>query len=228
MIQAQLKLRLNSKQEALLAGWLWNLTGVWNWAVRKIELDAEDHMNQMNRKGRKQSPEHIAARSAALNGRRCWNKGKHWSDEVKKKLSESGKGARNSRYQPNRELVAARLAARRFMKDCIRRLLINKNSSCADLLGYDRDQLIAHLESLFTSEMNWSNYGDFWEIDHVRSIAAYVLDGDTSPASVCALTNLRPLRKGENRSKGSRDCNAAINTLIAGLGMSHEVFHAQV
>ena len=42
MIQAQLKLRLNTKQDAILTGWLWNLTGVWNWAIRKIELDAKD------------------------------------------------------------------------------------------------------------------------------------------------------------------------------------------
>jgi putative transposase len=42
MIQVQLKLRPNRKQEAVLTGWLWNLTGVWNWAVRKIALDAKD------------------------------------------------------------------------------------------------------------------------------------------------------------------------------------------
>ena len=40
MIQYQLKLRLNTKQEALLNEWLFMLTGVWNWAIRKIELDA--------------------------------------------------------------------------------------------------------------------------------------------------------------------------------------------
>ncbi len=44
MIQTQIKLRLNTKQETLLTGWLWNLTGVWNWAVRKIELDAHDRI----------------------------------------------------------------------------------------------------------------------------------------------------------------------------------------
>jgi transposase len=42
MIQSQIKLRLNRKQENILVQWLWNLTGVWNWAVRKIELDAKD------------------------------------------------------------------------------------------------------------------------------------------------------------------------------------------
>lgn len=41
MIQRQIKLRLSPKDAATLDGWLWNLTGVWNWAVRKIELDAK-------------------------------------------------------------------------------------------------------------------------------------------------------------------------------------------
>lgn len=42
MIQTQIKLRLSPKDAATLDSWLWNLTGVWNWAVRKIELDAKD------------------------------------------------------------------------------------------------------------------------------------------------------------------------------------------
>ncbi|TCT24179.1 RNA-guided endonuclease InsQ/TnpB family protein [Thiobaca trueperi] len=41
MIQTQLKLRLNVTQETLLNGWLFMLTGVWNWAIRKIENDAK-------------------------------------------------------------------------------------------------------------------------------------------------------------------------------------------
>jgi len=42
MIQRQLKLKLTKEQESKLEGWLFNLTGVWNWAIRKIELDAAD------------------------------------------------------------------------------------------------------------------------------------------------------------------------------------------
>ncbi|MBI1768227.1 MAG: transposase [Bacteroidetes bacterium] len=42
MIQAELKLKLKKSQEALLTGWLWNLTGVWNWAIKRIEVDAKD------------------------------------------------------------------------------------------------------------------------------------------------------------------------------------------
>ncbi|MHB1543067.1 MAG: nuclease/transposase family protein, partial [Gammaproteobacteria bacterium] len=42
MIQAQIKLRPKAKQEGQLNDWLWSLTGVWNWAVRKIGQDAQD------------------------------------------------------------------------------------------------------------------------------------------------------------------------------------------
>ena len=44
MIQRQLKLRLTKGQESMLLTWLNRLTGVWNFAIRKIELDAKDHL----------------------------------------------------------------------------------------------------------------------------------------------------------------------------------------
>ncbi len=44
MIQVQLKLKLTKRQESTLNGWLWNLTGLYNWAIRKIELDARDRI----------------------------------------------------------------------------------------------------------------------------------------------------------------------------------------
>jgi transposase len=44
MIQRQLKLKLTKKQEATLEEWLPILTSIWNWAIRKIELDAKDHI----------------------------------------------------------------------------------------------------------------------------------------------------------------------------------------
>lgn len=42
MIQTQIKLRLSATKEAQLNDWLWSLTAVHNFAVRKIELDAKD------------------------------------------------------------------------------------------------------------------------------------------------------------------------------------------
>lgn len=42
MIVRTLKLKVTKKQETTLNEWLWNLTGLWNFAVKKIEHDAHD------------------------------------------------------------------------------------------------------------------------------------------------------------------------------------------
>ncbi len=42
MVQYQLKLKLNKTQETALNGWLWNLTGIYNWAIKRIEMDAKN------------------------------------------------------------------------------------------------------------------------------------------------------------------------------------------
>ena len=44
MVQYQLKLRMTKAQEAECARWLYHLASVWNWAVRKIELNAKDRI----------------------------------------------------------------------------------------------------------------------------------------------------------------------------------------
>jgi putative transposase len=44
VIQCQLKIRPNAKLEARLDEWLWSLTGVYNWAIRKIEQDGKDRI----------------------------------------------------------------------------------------------------------------------------------------------------------------------------------------
>lgn len=42
MVQHQLKLRLTASQSNELTDWLLRLTSVWNWAIKKIENDAQD------------------------------------------------------------------------------------------------------------------------------------------------------------------------------------------
>ena len=50
MIQVQLKLRIKPKQEVILKQWLLLLTRVWNWAIRKIELDGQDRLYYSKKK----------------------------------------------------------------------------------------------------------------------------------------------------------------------------------
>jgi hypothetical protein len=62
------------------------------------------------------------------------------------------------------------------------------------------NEIKIHLESLFTSDMNWSNYGTYWEIDHIVSAikmakAGYDID------DINKLSNLRPMVVTQNRER---------------------------
>ena len=76
-----------------------------------------------------------------------------------------------------------------------------------EYLGYSFETLKLHLERQFTTEMNWSNYGTYWEIDHKIPISwfntedyitvhDYILD-------VWKIENIQPLTCFENGSKNN-------------------------
>lgn len=84
MVQYQLKLRLNSSQGKELERWLFHLQSVWNWAIRKIELDGRDKIYYSrrvfqnllaNHSGKMNIPSHILQGMLAAGHDawvRCW------------------------------------------------------------------------------------------------------------------------------------------------------------
>lgn len=69
--------------------------------------------------------------------------------------------------------------------------------------GYTAQQLRNHIESLFDENMNWSNYGEYWELDHIkpRNRFYYESYNDEQFKQCWALDNLRPLEIIANRSR---------------------------
>ena len=85
--------------------------------------------------------------------------------------------------------------------------------------GYNTDDLRQHLESQFQPGMTWDNYGKpnpaesdpraidqngkpmHWEIDHIYPVIGLVRQGETDPAVISALSNLRPLWRHQNIRK---------------------------
>ncbi len=74
-----------------------------------------------------------------------------------------------------------------------------------DLVGWDIEQLMAHLELRFQTGMTWDNYGE-WHIDHVIPRSWFQIEavGDKAFKSCWALENLQPLWAKDNISKGNR------------------------
>ena len=73
-----------------------------------------------------------------------------------------------------------------------------------DLVGYTLNELMQHLESLFTDGMSWANYGrGGWHLDHLRPINSFVFDStDDDEFKECwALENLQPLWEADNIRK---------------------------
>lgn len=72
-----------------------------------------------------------------------------------------------------------------------------------DLVPYNLQQVKEHLESQFTPEMSWDNYGTYWEIDHIipQNLFHIETENDKDFQICWSLANLRPLEKSLNRQR---------------------------
>lgn len=70
-----------------------------------------------------------------------------------------------------------------------------------DLLGCSINELKIWLQRSFTLEMNWENYGSYWEIDHIRPCASFDLSKPDEQKHCFNYTNLQPLTINQNRVK---------------------------
>lgn len=92
----------------------------------------------------------------------------------------------------------------------------NKNDKhWEELVSFSLEELMNHLESQFTPEMSWDNYGVssqktpddyYWEIDHIVPISIFNFDENTKTDDrnfqICwSLMNLRPLYWIDNRKR---------------------------
>ncbi len=95
----------------------------------------------------------------------------------------------------------------RSMSSRINQLIRDKEfTSVIDLLDYSIKELMIHLEKRFRDGMNWDNYGPYWHIDHIKPVSHFKFKSknDFEFKECWALSNLQPLLKSENLSKGNR------------------------
>lgn len=73
------------------------------------------------------------------------------------------------------------------------------------LLGYNGNELRAHLEKQFLKGMGWHNMPE-WHIDHIVPLASFTITGEDDPslARAWALTNLRPVWANDNLAKSAK------------------------
>ena len=58
--------------------------------------------------------------------------------------------------------------------------------------------------TLFDSKMTWENYGTYWHVDHIYSLAAANIEDQVDFLAVCNWRNPQPLEGNDNKSKGDK------------------------
>lgn len=129
---------------------------------------------------------------------------KKWIEEHSDEYNEYMKKYQRERYRNNIDYKIKTLLNAR-----IRSCLI-KSKPTLDFIGCDFIQFREWIEFQFDEHMNWSNIGTYWHIDHVKPCASFDFQNDEDIKECFKWSNLRPLEKRENSSKGSK----VIPTLI--------------
>lgn len=82
---------------------------------------------------------------------------------------------------------------------------VKKTNKTFDLLGYSIEELMIHLEALFTVGMTWDNYGE-WHVDHKIPMNSFQFEStdDIGFKECWKLSNLQPLWGPDNLSKGTK------------------------
>jgi hypothetical protein len=165
------------------------------------EIASETH------KGKHLSEEHKRKMSIATKGEKNHNYGKHRSEETKRKISEAKKGDKCYNWNPDRQQAKFNRMIKRAMHDLLRNTLKRtggvKIAHSEVMLGYTKLDLVNHLEPRFLPGMSWCSRRE-WHIDHIKPIIAFVKEGITDPKIINALSNLQPLWAKDNLRKRAK------------------------
>lgn len=165
-------------------------------------LERQKIYNKENRKERKAYEERY--RSVKENYDRYRLSIENWRKNNKKYHKKSRKEymkifRKSSLNQRLRENISHRIRFSLINKDKIKDDLTEKYLGCS-IKFY-----IKYLESLFTSEMTWGNYGKgkYWEIDHIIPISKFDFSKEEEIYKAFNYKNTQPLTIFENRSKNN-------------------------
>jgi len=139
-----------------------------------------------------------------------------WDEENK----ELRKVKRKEYYEENKDIIKERnykYCKDRKKSDPIYKLKLNirslillsfkskftkKSKKTIEILGCSFEEFSKYLESKFDENMNWSNQGSYWHIDHIIPIS--LAKSEEEVYKLNHYTNLQPLYWKDNLRKGNK------------------------
>jgi hypothetical protein len=114
-------------------------------------------------------------------------------------------------YEKNKEKIFASKKERRkkdpnfkLLENLRKRVydyIKNSDSRSIEYLGCDVNFYKQYLELRFDSNMNWGNYGQYWEIDHITPLFTFDFTNLLNVKKAFNYQNTRPLSITDNRSR---------------------------
>lgn len=157
-----------------------------------------------------------------LEQHRIWyNNNKEKQEQYRKQYYEMNKQTINKNKQIKRQSDVMLRFNSSFSSNLHNSLKFNNVSGhWEDFVPYKLQDLKNHLESQFDENMNWDNYGTYWEVDHIIPQNLFNFSSvEDKEFQICwSLLNLRPLEKIANRQrpKDGRDIPENIKQKIMG------------
>lgn len=155
--------------------------------LKKQREEKKQHTRERERKYNVKNADRIKAKKL------------EWYSKNKEKVKLYGK----KRYELIKNDRDFRL--KKVMRMMVQRVLKGKykKSRTVEMLGYNHQDLINHIESTWQDGMSWENYGE-WHIDHVKPISWFFKNDILDVKMINALENLQALWAKDNLSKGDR------------------------
>lgn len=169
----------------------------------------EENLEKILEYDRKRHKEHAEERNAH---RRAWyrkpgNKERfreyftEWAEENHDKLRASSRErhAIRSKIDPD---YMMRIALRSRVEYALKYQKADRYDHMANLVGCSIQELHNYIESKFTSDMTWDNYGvGGWELDHIIPCSYWDLTDEVQQRECFNFSNLQPMWAAENRRK---------------------------
>jgi hypothetical protein len=106
------------------------------------------------------------------------------------------KPERDRKYQNNRRKNDINYRLKDVMGTSLNNYLHSKKQNkVINYLGCTINELKTHLKNQFVPEMNWDNYGDVWEIDHIIPVSSFDFTVEDNIFKCWNFSNLQPLFK---------------------------------
>ena len=127
------------------------------------------------------------------------------SEKCKKDSTSKRRKATYKRWMKEKPTFAINRRIKPALAHALKKQKISKTSKTYEILGYDSEELISHLEAQFVEGMNWED-SHLWHIDHIIPLNAFNYDSVDHPEfKVCwSLGNLRPIWAKDNMRKNDK------------------------